>query len=56
MEDKTQFTLKHVQMLYQTLADILTEKYVPNIKIVVKVRKKEETMAKRGNRRRNNIL
>lgn len=38
MEDKTQFTLKHAQILYQTIADIMGEKY--NIKIIVKVRKK----------------
>lgn len=40
MEDKTQFTLKHAQILYQTIADIMGEKY--NIKIIVKVRKKED--------------
>lgn len=40
MEDKTKFTLKHAQILYQTLADILTEKYAPNIQIIVKVRKR----------------
>lgn len=38
MEDKTQFTLKHAQLLYQTLADIIGEKY--NIKIIVQVQKK----------------
>jgi hypothetical protein len=37
-EDKTKFTLEHAQRLYQTLADILGEKY--NIKIIANVEKK----------------
>ena len=32
-EDKTQFTLKHAQLLFQTIADIGAEKYAPNMKI-----------------------
>ena len=38
-EEKTEFTLKHAQKLYQTLADILGEKY--NVKIIANVKKKE---------------
>ena len=38
MEDKTQFTLKHAQILYQTIADIMGEKN--KIKIIVKIQKK----------------
>lgn len=41
--DKTQFTLEHAQILYQTLADIFGEKY--NLKIVAKV---EEKWTKEG--------
>ena len=44
MKDKTQFTLKHAQLLYQALADIIGEKY--NINIIVKVRKKEDVNGK----------
>lgn len=38
MKDKTHFTLKHAQLFYQTLADIIGEKY--NVKINAKIRKK----------------
>ena len=38
-EDKTQFTLKHAQLFFQTLADILGEKY--NIKVIAKVEEKQ---------------
>lgn len=37
-EDKTQFTLKHAQILFQTIADIMGEKY--NIEIIAKVKEK----------------
>ncbi len=37
-KDKTQFTVEHAQLLYQTLADILGEKY--NLKIIAKVKEK----------------
>lgn len=37
---KKQFTLENAQMLYQTLADILGEKY--NIKVIAKVKEKEK--------------
>lgn len=35
---KTQFTLEHAQILYQTIADIMGEKY--NVEIKAKVREK----------------
>lgn len=35
-KDKTQFTLQHAQILYQTLADIIGEKYKIEIKVKVK--------------------
>ena len=35
-KNKTQFTLEHAQMLYQTIADILGEKY--NVEIIAKVK------------------
>ena len=41
MVDKTQFTLEHAQLLYQTLADIIGEKY--NVIITAKVTKKESS-------------
>lgn len=37
-EDKTHFTLEHAQILYQTLADIVGEKY--NVEIIAKVKEK----------------
>lgn len=37
-KDKTQFTLKHAQILYQTIADIIGEKYNMEIKANVKER------------------
>lgn len=37
-ENKTKFTLKHAQTLYQTIADIIGEKY--NMKIIAKVKEK----------------
>ncbi len=37
-KDKTQFTLEHAQILYQTIADIMGEKY--NIEIKAKVKEK----------------
>ena len=39
-EDKTQFTLKHAQLLFQTLAEIGAEKYAPYIKVIAKVKEK----------------
>lgn len=41
-EDKTQFTLKHAQLLFQTIAEIGAEKYAPNVKAIAKVNLKEE--------------
>ena len=38
MNDKTQFTIKHAQAVYQTIADILGEKY--NVTIIAKVTEK----------------
>ena len=38
-DDKTKFTLEHAQMLYQTLADIMGEKYNVEIKVKVKERR-----------------
>lgn len=38
MEDKTQFTSKHAQILFQTMADIIGERY--NVKIIAKVKEK----------------
>ena len=37
-KDKTQFTLEHAQILYQTIADIMGEKY--NVVIKAKVKEK----------------
>lgn len=37
-KDKTQFTLEHAQILYQTIADIMGEKY--NVEIKAKVKEK----------------
>ena len=34
-QDKTQFTIEHAQLLYQTLADIVGEKY--NMTVIAKV-------------------
>lgn len=40
-KDKTQFTLEHAQIFYQTLADIIGEKYnFQNIEIIAKVKEK----------------
>lgn len=36
-QDKTQFTIEHAQLLYQTLADIMGEKY--NMTVIAKVEK-----------------
>ncbi len=36
--NKTQFTLEHAQILFQTLADIMGEKY--NVEIKAKVKEK----------------
>lgn len=41
-DDKTQFTLEHAQIFFQTLADLLAEEYAPNIEVKAIVRKKEE--------------
>lgn len=38
-KDKTIFTLKHAQIFYQTLADIIGEKY--NLEIIATVYEKE---------------
>lgn len=43
--DKTKFTIEHAQLLYQTLADIIGEKY--NVTIVAKVTKKKKTISKK---------
>ena len=37
-KNKTQFTLEHAQILYQTIADIMGEKY--NVEIKAKVKEK----------------
>ena len=37
-KDKTQFTLEHAQTLYQTIEDIIREKY--NVEIKAKVKEK----------------
>lgn len=39
-EDKAQFTLKHAQLLFQTIADIGAEKYATNIEVIAKVEEK----------------
>lgn len=39
-EDKSQFTLKHAQLLFQTIAEIGAEKYAPNVKVLAKVKEK----------------
>jgi hypothetical protein len=39
-EDKTQFTLKHAELLFRTIAEIGVEKYAPNIKVLAKVKEK----------------
>lgn len=39
-KDKTQFTLEHAQMFYQTYADILAEIYAPNIEVKAVVTEK----------------
>ena len=39
-DDKTKFTLKHAQIFYQTYAEILAEKYAPNIEVIAKVKEK----------------
>ena len=36
--DKTQFTLEHAQILYQTIEDLMGEKY--NVEIKAKVKEK----------------
>lgn len=38
-EEKTEFTIYHAQMLYQTIADICGEKY--DLKVTATVKKKE---------------
>lgn len=40
LEDKTQFTLEHAEIFYQTYAEILAERYAPNTEIQVKVKEK----------------
>ncbi len=37
-DDKTQFTIEHARLIYQTIADIIGEKY--NTEICVKVKEK----------------
>ncbi len=39
-EDKTKFTLEHAETFFQTYADILAEKYAPNVEVTVKVKEK----------------
>ena len=39
-KDKTQFTLEHAQILFQTLADIFGEKY--NMEITANVKERGE--------------
>lgn len=41
-EDKTKFTLKHAQIFFQTYADILAEKYAPNVQVIVNVKEKQK--------------
>ena len=38
--DNTKFTLEHAQIFYQTYAEILAEKYAPNIEVTAKVKEK----------------
>lgn len=46
MNDKTQFTIKHAQAIYQTIADILSEKY--NVTIIAKVTEKANDKDKKA--------
>ena len=39
-ENKTNFTLKHAQLFYQTYAEILTEKYASNVEVKAIVKEK----------------
>ena len=39
-ENKTNFTLEHAQIFYQTFAEIMTEKYASNVEVKVTVKKK----------------
>ena len=39
-EDKTQFTLEHAQIFFQTLADIVGKKY--NIEITARTKERSE--------------
>ncbi len=39
-KDKTEFTLEHAKIFYQTYADILAEKYAPNIEVIAHVKEK----------------
>ena len=39
-KDKTQFTLEHAQIFFQTLADIVGEKY--NIEITARTKERSE--------------
>ena len=39
-KDKTKFTLEHARIFYQTYAEILAEKYSPNIEVKAIVKEK----------------
>ena len=39
-ESKTNFTLEHAQIFYQTYAEIIAEKYAPNVEVKAIVREK----------------
>lgn len=46
MKDKTQFTLGHAQIFFQTFAELLAEEYAPNIEVIAIVKKKEDINGK----------
>lgn len=39
-ESKTNFTLEHAQIFYQAYAEILAEKYAPNVEVKAIVKEK----------------
>lgn len=39
-QDKTKFTLEHAQIFYQAYAEILAEKYAPNVEVKAIVKEK----------------
>lgn len=40
MKDKKEFTIEHAQIFWQTYAEILAEKYAPNVEVIVNVKEK----------------